>query len=408
MKRKHKKDIDLSKPGGYAAVCDMFREAAKKYGHEQPKVEAAINCFGEDVVGKTLVRYQRSQLDPAGLTLPVPEFLPAPSLDYFIWILSSQVMEDFNGSKFIPGNLEFDSSYIPMEDAKMVFADMFVPYVHACLEVGKPCDIEEAGQHVIRKGLEEYAVSIISMAGARQLVENHHPIFQVSQDLMDTLDLTDLPEVIQDGDIRVPFPALHLLFPKNSLRLILEKGGPEYYMEAITLTTVRNDNAIDLCASVTTTHAPDDNRILRVSGMVTFENGSHQIVVPASYDEGTQGFGTLREAITAILKILYALAAEPEIMEPAVDRWEKKIGDKVAKRVRRPPTLTMRSYYAKRGIEPVSTHARPCAHIRRGHLRQQPYGPNNSLRKSKWIHHHWVCRTNELDSTGEPADVEEP
>ena len=47
--------------------------------------------------------------------------------------------------------------------------------------------------------------------------------------------------------------------------------------------------------------------------------------------------------------------------------------------------LIGRSYQAVREDLEDCTHASPCVHWRRGHVRSQPHGPHRSLRKPLWI-----------------------
>ena len=232
------------------------------------------------------------------------------------------------------------------------------------------------------------------------LLEYEIPTFYVSKELLAAAARTDLPAELLLDAVPFPFPALVFMLPKGTIRHPIE-GDCSYIVVSRTekgqvtslpLKDIRVSCAAPENAVTTSTYLPAENRAYYKSISV----------VPGE---------TLKAAFERASKIPLELPDEdsPEVEADFIERlWRLGLtlvlimasGEKLVETGRRlkivkpknrssssteywSPNYLGRVYRSQSQDGEAESHLRP--HWRKGHLKSQPYGPKQSLRKFIWL-----------------------
>lgn len=226
-----------------------------------------------------------------------------------------------------------------------------------------------------------------SMAHAGRMADAvGFPFYVVSKSLLEVLDLMDLDEELDiENDCPLPFESFTLLFPKGYLELS-DHLGNEFHILGMQVTRMRNMRPTDggPRRDLITTHLINGDQ---ACGMATFSifNGKLQADRILSRPEYEKNRDAAHKQIKMIMKILAAMAAEPELVDAV-----QKEGFRPAKKGKRELTFLLPrflglKYRLDHGPEwqaesiHEKQHRRP--HFRRGHIRRQQIGPRSGPRE---------------------------
>lgn len=261
----------------------------------------------------------------------------------------------------------------------------------------------------------------LMMPSFKYLVDRKMPLFFIAPDLLKAVTATDFDGDINWVDLKLPYEHGIFVLPRGAFShpedgevsmILWSRGGPGTYPPPteigipplivedtfFVITALCADKGLWYDATLNAKHRPT----LRLRNL--FYREGDQAMPPANkfivgLDEDlTETDSEFLENVGAILfGTIMAMNARPELYEPA--KLERAIPAK-SDRPRREfwsPNIIGRRYKIKREVprivdgkfvtssNPSGTHASPRAHWRRGHTRQQPYGPQRRERKTIWI-----------------------
>jgi hypothetical protein len=247
------------------------------------------------------------------------------------------------------------------------------------------------------------------------LLEYEVPTFYVSKELLAAAARTDLPAELLLDAVPFPFPALVFMLPKGTIRHPIEGDCPyvvvsrteKGHVTSLPLKDIRVSSVAPGTAVTTSTYLPEENRAYYKSISV----------VPGE---------TLKAAFERASKIPLELPDEdsPEVEADFIERlWRLGLtlvlimasGEKLVETGRRlkivkpknrsspsmeywSPNYLGRVYRSLSQDDEAESHLRP--HWRKGHLKSQPYGPKQSLRKIIWLQPYRTGQSGEPDGSG--------
>ena len=252
-------------------------------------------------------------------------------------------------------------------------------------------------------------------------MEFNHPTYFVAPEFFNAIATTKLPQDLPVADLHWPVPVLTFILPKGALISPTDgectyltiarlpagwKYTPEVegqpiagsHMTLINIITTAELNNSPLFArshpeqGTLAEWVKGDPAYSTLNGEATIEsflgrliNGgkpSDVVTIPPSKDDLT----FLDQIAELAAKLLFVMTAAPHLIEPAALVRAAKRKKGVEKPELWSPNILGRHYTMKREHQ-GGTHASPRAHIRNGHMRQQPYGPRNEkpTYRSIWI-----------------------
>ena len=248
------------------------------------------------------------------------------------------------------------------------------------------------------------------------LLQYDVPTFYVSKELLAAASRTDLPGELHLDAIPFPFPALVFMLPKGTIRHPIEGDCPYVVVSRMEKGQVTSLPHKGIRASFT---APES--ALTASTYLPQEHRAYYKSVPAVYGE------TLEAAFERASKIPLELPNEdsPEVEANFIDRlWRLAVtlvlimasGEKLIETGKRlkvvnpknrfsspmeywSPNYLGRVYRSLNQNGDAESHLRP--HWRKGHLKSQPYGPKQSLRKIIWLQPYRTGQSGEPDGSGQ-------
>lgn len=246
--------------------------------------------------------------------------------------------------------------------------------------------------------------TVISAAVMSGLARYRVPLYFVSRDLLEAILLSDLPKNIAWPEIDMPMAAAVFMLPLGVVKHPIEgnipfiaylksvKGVPQpdpfhYFKDLV----ADNTSFSTVAAATEMPNSPIYHTCIREDAQIHSHEAIHE------YLHGMQpdytGWGSLKmdeadrlfnEEMTAIVfRLIMAMHAKPELVSTGSftgKRLSKGEGPEIWT-----PNFIGRNYRCKREgpSDGGGWHVR--MHWRRGHMRQQPYGPRNTLRKTIWI-----------------------
>ena len=277
--------------------------------------------------------------------------------------------------------------------------------------------IVEAGRLGFNKAPVAYR---IMMPGLEPMAKRGMPMFFLAPDLMEAVLRTDFTEPIDWTTLPLPYEQGIFVLPKGAfshpkdgdvsmlmwLRLEPDTNYPMPFLPGMPITTVQNaslgllalcpENALWYDSVLNARNRPSirlRNIFYREPGdpIPSFEKHSFMDEDLAPEDEefvekmGTIMFGTwlvmnARPELVERGKLLRRVVKSDKVRE----FWSPNIVGPRYKLKREVPRIVDGKFQtAPRGA--TGTHASPRMHWRRGHTRQQPYGPERKERKGIWI-----------------------
>lgn len=261
---------------------------------------------------------------------------------------------------------------------------------------------------LIRTGIRGAPAAHRLLATAiKPLVDHQMPMFFIAPDLVKAIQKTDFRDEIDWVDMALPFESGIFCLPKGALvhpkdgecNFIVwtrnRKGDCPPAFPGLPIIQLPCDT-FSLVALCTGNYVWYDSNLsaakrptLRLHNLFLREPGEDypQQVTPTQWDENTFGEDdeNFLESIGVIVfGTLLAMETRPELLDRT--RLIKRIPAKKDKPAREfwSPNIIGKHYHLKR--EPQGgTHASPRMHWRRGHFRNQPFGPQSKERKTIWI-----------------------
>lgn len=250
-----------------------------------------------------------------------------------------------------------------------------------------------------------------SIAAAGKLVEQRIPIFFVAPDLLKAIQMSTPALELDWASLLLPFESAAFALPRGTLT-----HSQHGHVGFIWYARFKKGSTFpDFADAMYYGAADDDFFFLRVSCMESSERPSFQQFIKHSQTplldlrdltgvvdktDGPQPLVgddlSLVSTITSLLfNLFFAMAARPQLTTRG------KATGKVAKSGAEfwTPNIIGKDYVLPTGTE--GGHQRgssPRMHYRRGHMRQQAYGDNHSLRRPQWIEPMLIAATTEIDS----------
>ena len=238
----------------------------------------------------------------------------------------------------------------------------------------------------------------LALLAASVLVKFKVPIFFVAPDLLAAVRMSVPPIDLDWIDMRLPFDSAAFALPRGSLSHTsrgdvsylwyarIRKGQPYYLYPEPTPLGIADEDAFMVFISCM------DRNVLShiVPGssqptipMKDLSNGFELIDASTLSRAGfvEDDMTLVSSAVTLLFSLLFVMSAREGL-------WER--GQWTGKRSKRglefwTPNILGKDYVLKRNTQSSGSGASPRMHWRRGHMRQQPYGENHSLRRSQWI-----------------------
>lgn len=242
------------------------------------------------------------------------------------------------------------------------------------------------------------AVFVLGIAAQYQM-----PVYYVAREFMEAVMNTDIPTDIRLSDIKLPMPAATFMLPLGVLKHpeegnvgFVSYGYHEKGEFADPLSKRTHTCIADTFIAVTSTH---EQEIPPLFHMVVTSGHDVSLTLPGlsaemqnhefnyvSYFKGDgfvapsdRGFNNI--VTNLCLRLILAMSARPEMLER---------GKNTGKRLRHglpiwTPNVVGRHYRMKREGPATGGGWHTRMHWRRGHFRNQPHGPQLSLRKTIWI-----------------------
>lgn len=236
-----------------------------------------------------------------------------------------------------------------------------------------------------------------ALIGASIMASLKVPTFFVSRSLLDAVAQTQPPQAIEWREMHLPFEAAAFMFPRGTL-----KHSSEGELSCLWYARVRGGQIYNHPFSHGLTFEVGEDMLYfrgsldksLASLMHGYSASAHPAIsaVDLSEDEGTfYGQSTqplnpsdqsvLHSAISLVLGVLLVMLERPQLVTQ---------GSFTGKRSKKgsefwTPHIIGGDYRATTGTSPSGQGSSPRLHWRRGHWRQQPYGPGHQLRKHVWI-----------------------
>lgn len=121
--------------------------------------------------------------------------------------------------------------------------------------------------------------------------------------------------------------------------------------------------------------------------------GTAEVVTPdANLPESMTSEQTHASLLKLAINVILGMAALPQLIDGmVVERPRSAKKKKVLKEICAPRYIGFKYKRVPKPNYTPGTHASPIMHRRNGHWKQQPYGPERTLRKLIWIDEYWVC-----------------
>jgi hypothetical protein len=250
--------------------------------------------------------------------------------------------------------------------------------------------------------------------GTALLIRNGVPTYFVSREIMRSVLNTDPPENFQGSEIVWPVESMLLMLPEGLLKtpsggdcnfLVVGRIPPNEPIEIPSLSIACNLNAEKGCGSVfcftgsvNEPGFPTYATWIPESNVIDWEMNSANWDPTILDEKGVKYDGSVHDGefaafcLAVAINIILFMNAGPELVE------KETLG--TAKRNRKPgiapeDQMWNPNFFGKHYViqhehtgESVGGTVRP--HLRRGHWRSQPFGPNSSLRKRIRIDCVWV------------------
>jgi hypothetical protein len=238
---------------------------------------------------------------------------------------------------------------------------------------------------------ESWPTEIRQHAVSALIAEHHNfPMFFVKRDLLQAVCQSDTMSVVDWETMPFPFPQMTFMMPRRALQcagrdimsISVAKMPSGFYNRKGSSQPITA-----LAPSLFITALNEDGETYLRTLTKPFEPGRS----PGPYEDDTEDFGIelvegdaefLAKMPHIVFNLLFAMAARPEYVEMGrkLGNHKKYRGDIWT------PNVIGRKYATKRpdNYEP-GHHASPRMHWRRGHFRQQPYGPQRSERRIIWL-----------------------
>lgn len=265
--------------------------------------------------------------------------------------------------------------------------------------------------HAAEIGLTNAPIATkLMVPGLSYAVEHQMPYMFITPELMDAVQRTDFKDDIDWPTIELPFDAGVFVLPRGSLVhpkdgevgfiYYSRIGAGEYHTNKIVPgmgRAITNELAFSIVALCPANGVIFDSNLtmarpkLRLNNLFyrNIEAGEVQPQIGGDgyYDEqeiGEEDQGFIEKLGVVVFGTLLALRARPALLTPAVREKVVKAAGNKPKREFWEPCYIGKGYYPKReGAK--GTHASPRMHWRRGHFRQQAFGPKLSERKVIWL-----------------------
>lgn len=252
----------------------------------------------------------------------------------------------------------------------------------------------------VRKNMD--AASNIGIRISEQLKSYLMPTYYISPALLDAVLRSDVPEGVACGSVKLPMPAATFMLPKGlfahpddgSINFIsyayVEKGNPTH--DAFTDCVLQKRNTMFFLLTASTDQyepfmytnwlSPDD--LVSYKKVEEMYHSLHSPPQgPFALEQSDKDIDFSASYVNLLFRILLAMQARPELLSK---------GQFTGKRLKNgreiwTPNIIGKDYVIKRsGPTPEGSGGwNVRMHWRRGHLRQQPYGPEHNLRKTIWV-----------------------
>lgn len=279
--------------------------------------------------------------------------------------------------KWCQKTFEFPQAYYPLSALRETIANgILIPQL-----IAQRPDIKN-------EALPQFITSIIAS-------QYDFPFYLVSENMLTALRKSRPPRYWDRNDVKLGFPCIHFVLPKNQLfgdngepiSILAISAPTDEELIRIGITPERRRSRVMCTATSTDTKTSwysiipvrDDIIDLEIHSECTkskFRDDDDPIRVAAF---------TQDQLFPLLLQLVMIFHIRPESVEEASLLYTKK--SKHGKHAREfwSPRFLGRKYQFQREGPPEGTHASPEFHWRIGHYRQQHWGKNNSKVKTVWI-----------------------